>query len=138
VGERETQEVFMTASWKERCRGEERPSCQDRRKGDVRYYSGPERRSGTERRSGRDRRNLQPDTEAPCSQLQGIFESRLTMKKSRKKSGIHLFLKKYRSMFRIPENKNHYSEEDYKNAERMFLKHALEQRRIEMQDDLFK
>ena len=63
---------------------------------------------------------------------------KLAMKKSRKKSGIHLLLKKYRTMFRIPENQNHYSGEDYKKAERMFLKHALEQRRIEMQDDLFK
>jgi hypothetical protein len=49
-----------------------------------------------------------------------------------------LLLKKYRTLFRIPENQNHYSGEDYRNAERMFLKHALEQRRIEMQDDLFK
>jgi hypothetical protein len=63
---------------------------------------------------------------------------KLAMKKSKKKSGIHLLLKKYRTMFRIPENQNHYSEEDYRNAERMFLKHALEQRRIERQNDLFK
>ena len=60
------------------------------------------------------------------------------MKKRKKKSGIYLLLKKYKTMFRIPENQNHYSGEDYRNAERMFLKHALEQRRIEMQDDLFK
>jgi hypothetical protein len=63
---------------------------------------------------------------------------KLAMKESKKKSGIHLLLKKYRTMFRIPENQNHYSEEDYRNAERMFLKHALEQRRIERQNDLFK
>jgi hypothetical protein len=63
---------------------------------------------------------------------------KLAMKKSKKKSGIHLLLKKYRTMFRIPENQNHYSGEDYKKKERMFLKHALEQRRIEMQDDLFR
>ena len=49
-----------------------------------------------------------------------------------------MLLKKYRTMFRIPENQNHYSGEDYRKAERMFLKHALEQRRIEMQNDLFK
>jgi hypothetical protein len=41
-------------------------------------------------------------------------------------------------MFRSPENQNHYSGVDYRNAERIFLKHALEQRRIEMQNDLFK
>lgn len=66
------------------------------------------------------------------------YRLRLTMKNRRKKSGIHLLLKKCRTLFRIPENQNHYSEEDYRKAERMFLKHALEQRRIEMQDDLFK
>ena len=71
-----------------------------------------------------------------CSDYQNKL--RLTMKKRKKKSGIYLLLKKYKAMFRIPENKNHYSGEDYRNAERMFLKHALEQRRIEMQDDLFK
>ena len=60
------------------------------------------------------------------------------MKRRKKKSGIYLLLKKYRAMFRIPENQNHYSGEDYRKAERMFLKHALEQRRIEMQNDLFK
>ncbi len=62
----------------------------------------------------------------------------MTMKNRKKKSGIILLLKKYRTLFRIPENQNHYSGEDYRKAERMFLKHALEQRRIEMQDDLFK
>jgi len=66
------------------------------------------------------------------------YRKRLTMKKRKKKSGIILLLKKYRTLFRIPENQNHYSGEDYRKAERMFLKHALEQRRIEMQDDLFK
>lgn len=60
------------------------------------------------------------------------------MKRRKKKSGIYLLLKKYRTMFRIPENQNHYSGEDFRKAERMFLKHALEQRRIEMQNDLFK
>ena len=62
----------------------------------------------------------------------------MTMKKMKKKSGIHWLLKKYRTLFRIPENQNHHSGEDYRKAERMFLEHALEQRRIEMQDDLFK
>ena len=60
------------------------------------------------------------------------------MKRTKKKSGIYLLLKKYRTMFRIPENQNHYSEEDYRKAERMFPKHALEQRRLEIQNDLFK
>ena len=39
--------------------------------------------------------------------------------------GINKLAKKYRELFRIPENLNHYSEEDYKIAERKFLKFAL-------------
>jgi hypothetical protein len=61
------------------------------------------------------------------------------MKRSSKsRSGIQLLLKKYRAIFRIPENQNHYSKDDYRKAERKFLKYALEQRRIEIQDELFK
>ena len=40
-------------------------------------------------------------------------------------TGIQLLIKKYRDTFRIPENLNHYSKIDYKNAERKFLKFAL-------------
>jgi hypothetical protein len=83
--------------------------------------------------------NLHQGIQSGCDAQGGRIPSklRLTMKKRKKKSGFHLLLQKYRTLFRIPENQNHYTEEDYKNAERMFLKHALEQRRIEMQDDLF-
>jgi len=34
-------------------------------------------------------------------------------------------VEKYRKEFRIAENMNHYSEENYKIAERKFLKFAL-------------
>jgi hypothetical protein len=40
-------------------------------------------------------------------------------------TGIKLLLEKYRKRFRIAENINHYSEENYKIAERKFLKFAL-------------
>ena len=40
-------------------------------------------------------------------------------------SGIKLLLEKYRKEFRVAENLNHYSEENYKIAERKFLKFAL-------------
>jgi len=40
-------------------------------------------------------------------------------------AGIQLLLKKYRKIFRIPENIDFYSEEDYKLAEKKFLKYAL-------------
>ena len=64
---------------------------------------------------------------------------RVEMKKrSKSKSGIHLLVEKYRAIFRIPENQRHYSERDYRSAERKFLKNALEQRRIEIQEELFK
>ena len=54
------------------------------------------------------------------------------------KSGIQLLLEKYRAVFRIPENQNYYSEKDYRSAERKFLKYALEQRKLETQEELFK
>lgn len=40
-------------------------------------------------------------------------------------TGIKALLKKYKEMFRTPENLNHYSEKDYQAAERKFLKHLL-------------
>jgi hypothetical protein len=40
-------------------------------------------------------------------------------------TGIKLLVEKYRKKFRIAENINHYSEENYKIAERKFLKFAL-------------
>jgi hypothetical protein len=47
--------------------------------------------------------------------------------------GIKSLVKIYKALFRIPENLDHYSESDYRTAERRFLKYALEQRRIEME-----
>ena len=40
-------------------------------------------------------------------------------------NGIKLLVEKYRKKFRIAENFNHYSEENYKIAERKYLKFAL-------------
>ena len=40
-------------------------------------------------------------------------------------SGLKLLVEKYRKIFRVAENLNHYSEENYKIAERKFLKFAL-------------
>jgi len=42
----------------------------------------------------------------------------------------------YKNIFRIPENLNHYSEKDYRAAERKFLKLALEQRKNEIEEEL--
>jgi hypothetical protein len=39
--------------------------------------------------------------------------------------GIKLLVKKYREKFRTSENLNYYSKEDYKTAERKFLKSVL-------------
>jgi hypothetical protein len=58
-------------------------------------------------------------------------------KDSRTNRGIKSLIRLYKSIFRIPENLNHYSERDYRKAERKFLKHALEQRRIENEEELF-
>ena len=40
-------------------------------------------------------------------------------------NGIKLLVEKYRKKFRIAENFNHYSEENYKIAERKYLKFAM-------------
>ena len=45
-------------------------------------------------------------------------------------SGIKLLIQKYRNIFQISENLNHYSEADYKIAERKFLKYALGQTNV--------
>lgn len=42
-----------------------------------------------------------------------------------KNSGLKMLLKKYKKLFRIPENLYYYSEEDYQLAEKKFIKFAL-------------
>lgn len=51
--------------------------------------------------------------------------------------GIRALIKMYKNIFRIPENLNHYTEKDYRAAERKFLKLALEQRKTEMEEEFF-
>ena len=50
---------------------------------------------------------------------------------------IQFLLTKYKAIFHVPENFRQYSKRDLKSAERKFLKHVLEQRRIEIEDELF-
>jgi hypothetical protein len=40
----------------------------------------------------------------------------------KKPTGINLLLKECRRRFRIPENLDHYSEKDFKEAEKKFIK----------------
>ncbi|MEZ4527144.1 MAG: hypothetical protein R2941_14595 [Desulfobacterales bacterium] len=47
-------------------------------------------------------------------------------KRSAGNTGMELLVSRYRRTFRIPENLNHYSGEDYRNAERKFLKYAID------------
>ncbi|NLI81561.1 MAG: hypothetical protein GX443_07715 [Deltaproteobacteria bacterium] len=47
-------------------------------------------------------------------------------KRAQGSDGSQLLLEKYLAIFRTPENLNHYSREDYRIAERKFLKYALE------------
>jgi hypothetical protein len=49
--------------------------------------------------------------------------------------GIKTLLEIYRTLFRIPENTNHYSEKDYRAAERKFLKYALAKRRMKLEEE---
>ena len=46
-------------------------------------------------------------------------------KKSRQTTGAKLLVKRYRETFRIPENLNYYSKEDYQRAEKKYLKFCL-------------
>lgn len=39
--------------------------------------------------------------------------------------GIRLLIQKYRNEFRRPENRDYYSENDYKEAEKKFVKFCL-------------
>ncbi len=57
-------------------------------------------------------------------------------KGSRCKSGIQLLLEKYRDFFRTPGNLDHYLDNDFTRAERKFLEYSLEQRGIEIEDQL--
>ena len=52
------------------------------------------------------------------------------MTKNNEMGGLQLLLKKYKDIFRVPENLNHYSKSDFKIAERKFLKYALRERRV--------
>ena len=47
-------------------------------------------------------------------------------KSSRNAAGIELLIKKYQTIFRIPENLWYYSKPDFRAAERKFLKWALD------------
>ena len=50
--------------------------------------------------------------------------------------GVTRLVNEYKKIFRIPENLNFYSEEDYHRAERKFLKYALYSGRVERQMEL--
>jgi hypothetical protein len=55
---------------------------------------------------------------------------------SESRSGLKVMVEKYKNMFRIPENVNYYTVEDYRLAERKFLKYLLEQRHSRIERDL--
>ena len=55
---------------------------------------------------------------------------------SKNNFGVQLFLKRARDSFRA-ENKNYYSEKDYRDAERKFVKYALGQSTIEVRETVF-
>ena len=44
-----------------------------------------------------------------------------------KENGIKLLVNECRKQFRIPENQNHYTENDYLSAEKRFVKFCLRQ-----------
>ena len=48
------------------------------------------------------------------------------MDDEKKITGITLLVNRFKKKFRIPENLNHYSEEDYQAAERKFVRFCLD------------
>lgn len=56
--------------------------------------------------------------------------------KAQDKSGLRQLLERYRAIFRSEENRKYFGKKDYRKAERKFLKYALEQRKIEIHEDL--
>lgn len=55
-----------------------------------------------------------------------------------KNRGIKSLTRLHKNIFRGSENLNHYSKRDYRKEKRRFLKYALEQRRIEKEEELCK
>ena len=47
---------------------------------------------------------------------------------ARQNSGILMLIRRYKQIFRIPENLNHYTKADYILAEKKFVKYALAER----------
>lgn len=44
------------------------------------------------------------------------------MQKQPSQNGLKTLVREYRKQFRIPENLDHYSDEDYRNAEQKYIK----------------
>ena len=44
--------------------------------------------------------------------------------------GIKSLIERYRAAFRIPENRDYYSDQDYKAAEKLFIRYALSECRL--------
>jgi hypothetical protein len=51
--------------------------------------------------------------------------TRIDRTSPREHSGMDRLVEKYRRQFRIPENYDHYSEDDYQSAERQYLRFCL-------------
>lgn len=58
----------------------------------------------------------------------------LMKKDSRGNAGIQELIRIYREAFRIPENLDYYSVEDYKNAGRNFIKYAFHKGHVQIVD----
>ncbi len=59
----------------------------------------------------------------------------MARKDSKHNEGIELLVKRCRAIFEIPENLNHYSEADYKIAEKKFLKYAILEGKVRPQEE---
>jgi len=55
-------------------------------------------------------------------------------KDNQSNSGIKTLIMKYKNEFRIPENLNYYSDEDFKKAERCYLKFLFNEGGLNIDD----
>lgn len=69
---------------------------------------------------------LRPTTQPRGSYRRGVtMENQTANQTPAAASGMDRLVEKYRRQFRIPENLDHYSEDDFQQAEREYLRYCL-------------
>ena len=59
----------------------------------------------------------------------------MIMQNKSSQNGLKVLVREYRKQFRIPENLDHYSDEDYRNAEQKYIRMCVTQGICERESD---